>query len=246
MKIRYPHFMFILCLSISFFSCDSENAGDCFKKTGDVINREFSLEPFHSIVVIDEADVYLENGNDQRVMVKAGKNLIPDIHFDVKDSILTITNNNRCNWVRTPGNPGIYIQNDRLRKIEIYDYVNFYSPDSLRLNILKIYSDGTGNFDLKLDVDSLQIESIYISNFKLAGRVDFLEIRFTDDSQFDGKELISEYNAIHHGGSNLIELFPIKELTGELTSTGSLCYFHTPEILDVEISHTGQLINCSD
>jgi hypothetical protein len=246
MRSHFQSFFLVVCLGLSFVSCDNENSADCFKKTGDNVVREFSLESFHSIVVIDEMDVYLENGSNQRVEVIAGKNLIPEIHLEVKDSILTVTNNNRCNWTRTPGNPGIYIQNDQLRRIEIYDYVNFYAVDSLHLNKLQIFSDGTGNFDMMLEVDSLLIESIYISNFLLAGRTRFMEILVKDDSRLNAKELISDFNVVHHGGSNLIELFPVEELTGEISSTGNLCFYHVPEFLDVKISHTGRLINCSD
>jgi len=246
MPLRFHTFIFIVFLSYLFVSCENDDAAGCFKKTGDIVTMEFNLEPFHSIVVMDEADVYLGNGPDQRVEIKAGSNLIPGIQFEVKDSTLTITNDNRCNWVRTPGNPGIYVRNDRLRKIEIYDYVNFYTQDTLRLPKLQVYSDGTGNFDMILDVDSLQVESIYISNFKLAGRAKFLEVLFKDDSQLDGKELISEFNVVHHGGSNLIELFPMEELTGEVSSTGDLCYYHVPDFLDVTITYSGKLINCSN
>ena len=246
MRLHFQSFVFVAFLGLSIISCDNENSADCFKKTGDIVTREFPLESFHSIVVIDEMDVYLENGSNQRVEVIAGKNLIPEIHLEVKDSILTITNNNRCNWTRTPGNPGIYIQNDHLRRIEIYDYVNFNAVDSLHLNKLQIFSDGTGNFDMMLDVDSLQIESIYISNFKLAGKTRFLEILVKDDSQLNARGLISDFSVVHHRGSNLIEVFPVEELSGEISSTGNLCYYHVPEFLDVKISHTGKLINCSD
>jgi hypothetical protein len=243
MSGRLQTLFLLTCFSL--FSCNRDNSADCFKKTGAITTREFALAPFHTIVVIDEADIYLENGTDQQVEIKAGKNLIPEIHFEVEDSILTITNDNRCNWVRTPGNPGIYIRNNQLRKIEIYDFVNFYSPDTLHLNQLQIYSDGTGNFDMMLDVNSLQIESMYISNYKLTGRVQKLEIIFKDDSRLDGKALVSEFNFIQHEGSNLIELFPIKELTGEISSTGDLCYYHVPDFMDVEIKYTGKLIDCS-
>jgi hypothetical protein len=231
-------------ISILTLSCDTDQAPECFKTSGEPSAIEFELNPFHSIVVMDEADVYLENGRDQRVEVKAGKNLISDIHFDVRDSVLTIRNGNKCNWRRMPGNPGIYIQNDRLRRIEIYDYTNFFTPDTLALDELTLYSDGTGNFELAVNINTLRVESIYVSNFHLSGKVMFLEISFGDDSKFHGKNLISDFNNIQHFGSNLIEIFPVKEMTGELGSTGSLCYFHEPEYMDVKISHTGQLKNC--
>jgi hypothetical protein len=198
------------------------------------------------VVVIDEADIYLADGSEQHVEIRSGKNLIPEIHMEVVDSVLTIRNENSCNWRRMPGNPGIYIKNNSLRRVEIYDYANFYSIDSLTLEQLDIYSDGTGNFDLLVSMDVLRIESIYVSNFHLRGQVKFLEISFGNDSRFDGSELISDFNEVQHHGSNLIELFPVKELTGELGSTGSLCYYHSPEFLDVKINHTGKLLDCSE
>jgi hypothetical protein len=80
----------------------------------------------------------------------------------------------------------------------------------------------------------------------LTGDAGYLEIRFTNDSRFDGRNLLSGVNRIHHHGSNLIELWPVRELTGELGSTGNLCYYHEPDYLDVEINHAGKLTECSE
>jgi len=242
MRLYIPDIIITFLLGITLFSCDNENALECFKKTGEMTEEEFFLDPFTEIVVMDEADVYLDNGPHQKIYIKAGENLISDINFNVTDSVLTITNKNRCNWVRTPGNPGIYITNNLLDKIEIYDYSNFYTVDTLSLKKLEIYSDGTGNFDITLNLDTLYIESIYISNFKIAGYINSLNILFTNDSRFDGKQLLSNFNEIKHHGSNLIELYPLKSLTGELNSTGSIHYYFDPEFIDVRIEGSGKLI----
>jgi hypothetical protein len=231
---------------LGFISCDNDRVVDCLKKTGEITSVDYPVDFFHTVKVLDEVDIYLLNGENQRIELVAGKNLLSNIRFEVKDSVLTISNNNRCNWVRTPGNPGIYIYNNHLRRIEIYDYSNFYTPDSLHLKTMELFSDGTGDFDLLVDVDTLLVESIYISNFTFSGKVNFLGILFTDDSRFNGKELISEYNIIDHNGSNLIELYPLKVLSGQLNSTGDLYFYHDPEILDVVINHSGKLINRTD
>jgi hypothetical protein len=227
-------------------SCDQGDVTDCFKKKGKNTTVEYTLGFFHTVVVLDEVDIYLLNGVDQRVEVSAGKNLLPAIRLEVEDSVLTIRNKNVCNWVREPGNPGVYLYSNRLRRAEIYDYSNFYSTDTLELKKVELFSDGTGNFDLLINVDTLLIESIYISNFKISGKVDFLKIYFTDDSRFDGKKLVSDYNRIDHTGSNLIELYPIKELSGVINSTGDIHYYHEPELVNVTINHTGQLVDQSD
>jgi hypothetical protein len=231
---------------LSYFGCDNENALDCFKKTGEIIQEEISLEFFNSIEVLDEIDVYLYNSNEQKVIIKAGKNLIPKIKLEVNEQILSVRNDNRCNWRRSPGNPGIYIYLNDLKNISIFDFSNFYTEDTLVLDKLHIYSDGTGNFDMKLDADSIFIESIYISNYEMAGKTNFLHINFSDDSQFFGRQLKSSYCEILHYGSNRIELYPLLSLIGSLQSTGSLYYFNDPDILDVKVLGSGELIDQSD
>jgi len=224
-------------------SCDKENSPDCFKTLGEISEVEVELEPFYSIEVWDEVDIYLFNSNTQQVIIKAGKNIIPKINLEVKEGILIISNDNSCNWVREPGNPSILIYSNDIQHISTYDYSNFYAEDTLQLEYLSLYSDGTGNFNLKVDIDSLLIESIYISNFTFSGRTRFSNIIFTDDSRFMGKDLETQYSIIEHRGSNRIEVYPIVELTGILQSTGSIYYYYDPETLDVEVNGSGNLVN---
>jgi hypothetical protein len=229
-----------------FFGCDSNNAPDCFKTTGDIVQQEIQLDDFTSIETLDEIDIYLSGSEEQKVIVKAGENLIPKIHLTVKNKVLTITNDNKCNWRRSPGNPGVYVYSNDLSSISIFDFSNIYTMDTLVLDNLHIYSDGTGNFDMIMNTDSLFIESIYISNFNMTGQTDFLHILFNDDSQFIGKDLKSSYCEISHFGSNRIETYPIVSLTGTVESTGSLYYYNEPDILDVMVYGTGTLIDLSN
>ena len=114
----------IIFYAISFISCDTENAIDCFKKGGEVVEKEIQLDSFSSIEAYDEADIYLVNSDEQKVIVKAGINLIPKIHLKVEGEILIITNDNTCNWIRSPENPGIYIFSNNISSIGIFDFAN--------------------------------------------------------------------------------------------------------------------------
>lgn len=236
----------IIFCAISFISCDTENAIDCFKKGGEVVEKEIQLDSFSSIEAYDEADIYLVNSDEQKVIIKAGKNLIPKIHLKVEGEILTITNDNTCNWIRSPENPGIYIFSNDISSINIFDFANIISEETLKLDRLSIFSDGTGNFEMNIDVDSLLVESVYISNFTLSGNAGFIDLILTSDSRFIAGNLLTDNIKIDHNGSNRVELYPIISLNGALRSTGSLYYFHEPEILDVTVKGPGQLINLSE
>ena len=239
-------YILIIIYIFSFSGCDSENAFGCFKKPGEIIEQEIHLDTFSLIEVHDEMDIYLINSAEQRVIIKAGKNLIPQIHLNVEADKLTISNDNSCNWVRSPENPGIYIFSNDVAGIDIYDFANIYSEETLVLDKLSIFSDGTGNFDMNIDVDSLMVRTVYISNFEFKGNVEFLDLLITGDSRFLARNLSVEDVIIDHSGSNRVELYPLKSLKGVIQSTGSVYYFYEPEILDVTIKSTGQLIYLSE
>jgi hypothetical protein len=239
-------FISIVCGAVTFSGCDSENAFGCFKKPGEIIEQEIQLGSFAIIKAFDEVDIYLVNSSEQRVFIKAGKNLIPQIHLTVEDGILSITNDNSCNWVRSPENPGVYIFSNNISGIEIFDFANIYSEETLVLDNLSIFSDGTGNFDLNIDLDTLFVKSAYISNFTFSGNVDFLDLIITADSRFLARDLSAIDILIDHNGSNRVELYPVNKLEGIIQSTGSVYYFNEPEILDVTVKSTGQLIYLSD
>jgi hypothetical protein len=239
-------FISIVFYALTFSGCDSENAFGCFKKPGDIIEQEIQLASFRIIEAHDEVDIYLINSTAQRIVIKAGKNLIPQIHLNVEDDILTITNDNSCNWVRSPENPGIYIYSNDVSGIGIFDFANIYSEGTLNLDKLSIFSDGTGNFDMDIDLDSLFVESIYISNFTFIGNVDFLDLLIAADSRFLARNLSAADIKIDHNGSNRVELYPLDKLEGIIQSTGSVYYFNEPETLDVTLRSTGQLIYLSD
>lgn len=236
----------LICFAFTFSGCDSENAFGCFKKPGELIEQEIQLDSFSIIKALDEVDVYLVNSSEQRVLIKAGKNLIPQIHLTVEYGILTITNDNSCNWVRSPENPGVYIFSNNISGIEIFDFANIYSKETLILDNLSIFSDGTGNFDMKIDLDTLFVKSAYISNFTFSGNADFLDLIITADSRFLARDLSIIDILIDHNGSNRVELYPINKLEGVIQSTGYVYYFHEPEILDVTVRSTGKLIYLSE
>jgi len=236
----------IVLYAISFYSCDNENALDCLKKPGEIVEQEVQLDSFNSIEAHDEMDIYLINSNEQKVIVKAGKNLISKINLNVEHEILTLSNDNTCNWIRSPENPGIYIFSNDISGIGIFDFANIISEESLKLDNLSIFSDGTGNFEMNVDIDSLFVESIYISNFTFTGNAGFIDLILTGDSRFLAGNLLTGDIIIDHNGSNRVELFPINSLKGVVQSTGSVYFFHEPEILDVTIRGAGQLINLSE
>lgn len=86
---------------IAFFTtCKKENALDCFKSNGTEITDSRDPGPFKIIKTYDKIDLNITKGTEFKVDVVAGKNIIKNIKTKVIDGVLSIDNNNRCNFVR--------------------------------------------------------------------------------------------------------------------------------------------------
>jgi len=113
-------FVYIWIIVIVSFgiSCDSDP--DFLNGNGKTVDVEIDLDPFHTISAIDEVDIYISQGIEQKVSLRARENMIPKMEVDVKDDILTFTDNNLFSWLRARGNPELYITVKDLRKIEMF------------------------------------------------------------------------------------------------------------------------------
>ena len=94
------HFIAYTGLIFLFIACKKENAFDCFKSNGQEISETRIVEGFTEIHVFDKVDVTIFKGNDYKVEVVCGKNIIKNISVKVIGGILNISNNNTCNFVR--------------------------------------------------------------------------------------------------------------------------------------------------
>src|SRR5690606_16932245 len=96
-------------LILLFAGCDSENGWDCTQKAGDIVETEFTVQPFTKILVWERTKLYVQQGDVQKIVVVTGENLMNDIEVSVIDGKLEIRNNNSCNLVRDYGLTKVYV-----------------------------------------------------------------------------------------------------------------------------------------
>jgi hypothetical protein len=110
-KLIYILGLFVL------MSCNSEFAWDCVQESGPIIEREFNVRQFKKIQVWERVQLIISQGDFQNVRVETGENLINEIQVVVKDSILTISDRNSCNWVRGYGITKVYVTSPDITEI---------------------------------------------------------------------------------------------------------------------------------
>lgn len=131
--------------------CTKDHVFDCFKGTGvEVTENRYEIN-FTKINTSNNVDVEIYPGHNFKIEITAGDKLIDGITTDVKDSMLYIRNENKCNWVRS--------------------FKNKFHAKVWLPELTELTANGSGNLTLK---DTIRYDGFTYNNWSASGTVIFL------------------------------------------------------------------------
>jgi len=241
--------LYIICLGL-LFTCNSEDAGDCFQTAGNIIQEEIIIDAFEKILVNRDVELILKEG-PYKIIIETGKNLLNDVDVKVIANELQLTDNNNCNYVREYGITKIYVTAPNVREIRSSTQYEISSDGVLSYPNLRLLSENfnseetfaIGDFRLEVNITNLSIIANGLSFFYMSGSVENVSIGFfAGAGRFEGRKLTVQNLEVYHRGSNDMIVNPQQSLTGELLGTGDLISVNQPPIVDIEEVYTGELI----
>lgn len=241
----------IYIVSLLVFTCNNEDANDCFQNSGDIIQEEVEVASFERILVNRDIELIVKDSDEFKVTVETGENLINDVNAEVVDNRLVLTDKNTCNYVRDYGITKVYVEAPNIIEIRNSSQYEVSSDGVLSYNNLSLVSEDFNENqeftvgDFRVTVNSQVINALgnNISSFYLDGSTQNLFVGFFSGSgRFEGENLIVENVEVSHRGSNDMIVNPQQSLTGILRGTGNLISVNEPPIIDVERLYTGQVV----
>ena len=137
-------FLYIFGLFLMIVSCNSENAPDCFQTVGDRVVEEFVVDSFSKIRIENDVALQLKQGATQQVIIKTGKNLLPDISVAIERETLVVKNNNKCNLVRDYDNVQVIVTTPNITEIRNASSRDVKGVGNLQFSSLALISNSTG------------------------------------------------------------------------------------------------------
>jgi Putative auto-transporter adhesin, head GIN domain len=236
-----------LLFLILIFGCSKPS--ECIESTGNIISKEFPAASFDKIKVFRGISLVITQGNTQKIEVKTGENLMPDIDVKVEDNTLILKDNTTCNWVRDYGQTTIYVTTPTLTDIICKTEKPISSNGILTFPILRFNSidltegGGIGDFNFQIDNNQLVIESNNASNFYVAGKTkDFQANFYEGNGRIEAANLFADNINVFHRGSNDMILNPQIKMTGKMYSTGDIICKNPNVINEVIALFQGRVI----
>ena len=245
MKKIYAILLLILCIS-----CNSEDANDCFQTSGNIISETISITDFSKIEVGEDITLVVKEGATHQVTIETGKNLLNDVEAKVVGETLFLSDNNDCNYVRDYGITTIYVTAPNITEIVSKTQFEVRSDGILTFPILELISENftnssaaSGNFNLQLQNQELQIVFNNLSNLFISGSTEKFTISFPGgNSRVEAANFAANRVIISSRSSNDIIINPQQELRGDTYGTGDVIAVNTPPIIEFTTHYTGNLI----
>ena len=240
----------VYIVTVLLFTCNSEDVNDCFQTSGTIIQEVVQVSSFERILVNRDIELIIKEGQEYKVKIETGENLIDEVNVEVVGNQLILTDNNSCNFVREFGLTKVYVEAPDLKELRTSSQYEISSDGILPYETLSLFSEDfnggseftVGDFRLNVASENIQISSNNISIFYLEGTVENLSVGFFSGSgRFEGRNLIAQNVNISHRSSNDMIVNPIQSLKGQLRGTGNLISVNEPPVVDVERIYTGQL-----
>ena len=233
------------------FSCNDKDANDCFQKAGNIIKEEFVLADFEKIIVYNGIELYIQESDDEKIIVETGENLMPEIVLKVKNNQLEIIDNNKCNFVRDYNITKVYlykknitqIRNSSSAAVNSIGILNYPNLDLISENHQSSYLN-SGDFNLMINTNNLSLLANGPSNHTISGTATNLRIHLAGSNpRFNGENLTAENAYLFARSTNDILLNINNEVSGNLYSTGDVVLFKKPSIINLNIYYTGKVIH---
>ncbi|MEQ8623726.1 MAG: head GIN domain-containing protein [Vicingaceae bacterium] len=242
--IKLKKIAFFIFLFSTIISCKKENLGDCFKSTGEIVLEQRQIPSFESLELHDRINLFVSFGTEISLTIEAGENLLEHIETEVKNNILIIKNNNRCNWVRSfKKEMNVYLTAPSIKGINHFGSGELRFRDTLtRERFTFNMYEASGDGYLLLNTQQAELKThTGTGTITAKGKVDYLVAfvggnGFVDASAVEGKRGLAV--AVNTG---YIRINVSEELEATISGTGNIEYYGNP-VIDLSDTGGGKLI----
>jgi hypothetical protein len=239
-----PGWILILILLLTN-SCKKEGAG-CFQGAGKTVVEDRPAAGFTTIELQDNINLSLSHSNSNNsVQVESGKNLIKGIKTEISGGVLTIRNENWCNWMRSFDVPlNVHVSVGKLDSL-VYrgsgdiTCMNHLQNDSIKIDVW----EGAGSIQLKLSNEKTKLivhqgtVDLTISGSSWVGILASNGYGF-----LDCQALNTQYTYLGTTSPNHCYVNAQQYLSVEINNIGDVYYSGDPRTVDLQTSSTGELI----
>ena len=243
MTLKLQHIGCIALLSLGLYSCKKENRWDLLKGTGEVIKEERTIPPVRYFNIgKGKINCYFTYDSIFKVEVEAGKKLIGLIKTELNGDTLFMTDENKCNFVRSYKHEiNIYISSPDVKTITQYGVGLVKSTNTLVGTSLDIESWGAGDFYLDVQCNYLRTHTHKSTAVYITGTATTHNTELWHNSTLFGDDLKTQTTYVYDNTTGNIYCEADSQLTASIRLSGNIIYSGNPHVDVIDLGGTGTI-----
>ena len=238
-------FCLFAILFFLFCSCNKENAPDFIKSTGPDVLENRVVSNFDDIELNDNINLVLVQDTFNWIRIEAGKNLIPKIKTSISDNKLTISNDNRFNWVRSYNRKiTVTLGYKSLKHFMYLGSANVYTQNTLVADSFSFETNnGAGflHFDVNTKYCAFRIHS-GAADLTVTGNTDEVMLYTLGYAPLQAYGLEARISSAHNRNIGKINTSVGEILYATIEGGGNIYYKGNPSFVNLNKPGTGQLV----
>lgn len=208
--------------------------------SGNVVSEVRDVEGFDRVTISGIGTLYIEQGEEESLVIEAEDNLLPYLESEVRASTLELGIDTPGLNLRPTEAIRYHLTVRSLVDVETSGTADIYI-ESLTTTDLNIGISGLGDVTINtLTADTLRTDVSGSGDVMLAGAVSEQEVHISGLGNYDAGELESDVVEITMSGSASATVWAKESLDVEISGVGDVEYYGSPDIQQ-QISGLGSL-----
>lgn len=244
--MKHIKIILLLVPALCILACHKGPVCDCFESAGKPTeeNRTGVLPYFEQVYVHDDINLFVTMGATEQVIIQGGSNLIHNISATVANKVLTLKNNNNCDWLRSYKKSiiNVYVTMPRITYITNAGVGNITSIDTITTDTLQVKTTNAGDINLMVHSQQIQGHLFGSGDLTLNGQSNqFLCTYFSGTGFVYCTNLRTLYTFISTTSTGDCYINAINQLDASIYQRGNIYYSGSP-LIHATIKGSGQLL----
>ena len=231
----------ILTTAIAILSISACTQGQ-FRKTvhgnGNVVTKERTTESFTGIKVSTGIDVYLKQGDNEKVSIEADENIQEYILTEVRNGVLHVYTETN---LRDADRKRVYVTMKEVRSVSTSSAGDIFGESPIKGDKLEISASSAGNIKLDVSAKEIKAEISSSGDISLKGDADILEADLSSAGDLKAYDLSVKEADVSVSSAGDADINVSEKLTARASSAGDINYHGNPKYVDVHSSSAGSV-----
>ena len=201
------------------------------------------LPVFTKISLRTSANVYLTQGNTQKVEISGKESHLEKLETKVRDGKLIIDDRNRDSWRNWKGLSGvdIYITVKEIEALSVSGSGDLASKSKFKCDDLDIAVAGSGDLEFEADARDVDISIAGSGSVILSGSSHINKVSIAGSGKLDAEDMESDSYSISIAGSGKCKVHAKNEITSKISGNGSIYYKGNPSKINNNSLGSGKI-----